>query len=384
MNKKLLVLMGTSTFALSGCFSLIGMGVGAAAESRKGKEAENKSFAELGSRFDKADLAELSDELEELGKAHETWWQLYTSIDYYITTDEFGYKKLGSCLKERKNSDHCKKAVEMRGKVAHKIADVLHAAIEAKPVYGNQFPAFEIVLSQRYPDVAAAVDVEDSLTKVAQRWSEHWAKRVKKAGGAETLARKESAGACFFTSEPQSDNIKPRFAFTSSDDMFMRCAAPQSFSSYKRTEKDLVVVKMFNQDGHVKVDVLPGDAESASASHTGELSMSAFRKAMKSKDEESAGAEKPFRFVFADVTYSAYRKVGTRAVRTGDVVDYQDDIREEKIATGFAVIDMEAAGADDDDDDKDADEAEDEEPVKAKPAKKNRTAQNAGHKKGSR
>lgn len=289
MNKLLLAVLATSTFASTGCIGLIGMAVGAHQESKEAAKEENNRFQELNNKFAALEKKEMPADMDELEKLHDKWNGLYSAIDSYRENGYFGSKDIGSCIKnaDRAKSDHCKQALALRGKVAGKIADVLHAAIDADPIMTSAFPVNRIIVSQAYPDIAAAVDVEASLTKLMPKWNEFYSKRLRKAGGAENLARKENHGICLF-SDSEQGGTEARFAFNrSSEQLYMHCVAPKPISSYDRTKQDSVFVSLETTKYNLPVAALPGDSSSAAQAYDTQISMSALRK----KAMASAGGD---------------------------------------------------------------------------------------------
>ena len=79
MKKPVLAMIATSSFLLSGCFSLIGMGVGSMREKKKAKAAENESSQRLHTEWDKLEKKygepmqkwiDIADERLAAGEAH--------------------------------------------------------------------------------------------------------------------------------------------------------------------------------------------------------------------------------------------------------------------------------------------------------------------------
>jgi hypothetical protein len=339
MRNTIIAVVSVSALVSTGCVGLIGKGIGSISDSRQAKKEEAESFQQLNDQYRQLARASstLPRDMEQLEAIKHEWSSLKIQIDGYRKRDYFGSQRIGSCAEDakRKQSDHCKEALALRAKVGRKIAAVLHAAIDAEPVASSLFPLEDIIYAQGDPEIAAAVDVEASLTRLVPKWNDYYAKRLKKVGGAETLARKANRGVCFFSNAAQGANVVPRFALSrSADELHVRCVTPQPIASYERTQQDALQIYTSSAPlDEREVESLPGNSRAQGQSFDGQIPMSRMRK---------KGAHHGWRFVLAEVRYVTFKKVGERAERTGGDVRIHDQISREELASGFTVIDMEA------------------------------------------
>src|ERR1041385_5148144 len=319
----------------------------------------------------------LPQQLEDLEKAYVAWMHAHDAAENFQKHDLKGIASnheynLGNCDKGTRDKALCKKAAAGQAQATTKIAEIIEAAMQLDPDPARNFPAAAITEIQTAPDVMAAVHIKKALSTLADSWGAHWTKRLKKTNGnPSAVVRKEGSGICFFASNPMPSQVKPQVLFTGdTEDLYIRCVAPDALRGYDRTENDVVVVNLIGSrvDSEENIqtvktfqvaDIPAGDTFDI------DLPMSLITK--KLKKELNTDVYKSWKYWTLDVRYVVTKKVGAHTEEAGNGQVYvQDDDDFTVAAHGTALLDLDGASSDSSDTAASSDDADDEAPVAKK------------------
>lgn len=178
-------------------------------------------------------------------------WDSQNGVCQFLAENVQQYIDIKDCDK----AGNCAEAAALRDSAFEAWHRFLTASMDRfeKRAGGPGHPSLtrSLVHAQTTPAMLQRIPMDAWMRLIAERKTEEWQGQLTKAGTLAEVARRQGAGSCVATPKPAPKGVTNAAALQmvwtpDNADIYVRCTAPQPFSSYERNRKDFLTVRYYD------------------------------------------------------------------------------------------------------------------------------------------